>query len=472
MGGIFISDKLEKKYGLVMSVAMVVGIVIGSGVFFKAADINEITGYNLGVGIIAWLIGGAIMIICSAMFAVMATKHEKVNGVVDYAEAMIGNKYAYMMGWFLTTIYYPTLTAVLAWLSAKYTLEMFNIFEADGGLCMTLACFFLISAFFLNTISPVIAGKVQVTTTVIKLVPLALVAIIGTIVGMNNGNIADNFSNPLIVAEGGGKMSLLLPAVVSTSFAYEGWIIATSINAEIKNAKRNLPLALIIGAVIIILIYVCYYIGISGALTNEELHREGVFGAFRVLFGTYVARIFTAFIAVSCLGTLNGLMLGCARGFYSIAARGEGISPEVFSEIDKRTNMPVNSSVAGLFVCGIWLFHYYGANIYANPVFGIFNFDSSELPIVTLYAMYIPMFIMYIVKNRRRDGVFKGIVLPIMSILAACVMISAAIYAHGIKPYIIAEKNGKFSFPVLFYLIVFAAVMAFGRLVMNKKNKE
>lgn len=455
-----------------MSVAMVVGIVIGSGVFFKAAEVDEVTGYNLGIGVVAWLIGGAVMLICAAMFAIMATKYEKVGGVVDYAEETIGPKYAYMMGWFLPTFYYPTLTAVLAWVSAKYTLEMFNINEADGGLCMTLACFLLIAAFFINTLSPIIAGKIQVTTTVVKLIPLALVAIVGIVSGAFNGNISNNFSNPLIVAEGSGKLSLLLPAVVSTSFAYEGWIIATSINAEIKNAKRNLPLALIIGSVIVILVYVCYYIGISGALPNSELHKVGVFGAFESLFGKGIARIFTAFIAVSCIGTLNGLMLGCARGFYSIAVRGEGISPEVFSEIDRKTNMPVNSSVAGLFVCAIWLFHFYGSNLYKTPVFGMFSFDSSELPIVTVYAMYIPMFVMYIVKNRREDGAFKGIILPLMSIVAALIMIASAIYAHGIAPYMEAAENGKFSFPILFYLILFAVVMVFGRLVMNRRSKK
>lgn len=76
---------------------MVVGIVIGSGVFFKAETVLNKTGGNMPLGILAWGIVGAIMIICSYVFATMATKYEKVNGLVDYAEATMGRRYAYNM---------------------------------------------------------------------------------------------------------------------------------------------------------------------------------------------------------------------------------------------------------------------------------------------------------------------------------------------------------------------------------------
>ena len=115
-------NELKKKYGLLTAICMVVGIVVGSGVFFKAQTILNATGGDMPLGIAAWIIGGAIMIFCILAFSVMAQKYEKVNGIVDYAEATVGGKYAYYTGWFLSTIYYPTLTSVLAWLSARYTL--------------------------------------------------------------------------------------------------------------------------------------------------------------------------------------------------------------------------------------------------------------------------------------------------------------------------------------------------------------
>ena len=68
--------KLEKKYGLITAIAMVVGIVIGSGVFFKAEKVLNATGGNVTLGILAWVIGGVIMISCAYTFAVMATNRE------------------------------------------------------------------------------------------------------------------------------------------------------------------------------------------------------------------------------------------------------------------------------------------------------------------------------------------------------------------------------------------------------------
>ena len=112
------NHKLKERYGLFTAICMVVGIVIGSGVFFKAQDILNYTDGNILLGVLAWVIGGIVMIICAFNFANFATKYVKVNGIVDYAEAAVGPRYAYMTGWFLSTIFFPAMTSVLAWVSA------------------------------------------------------------------------------------------------------------------------------------------------------------------------------------------------------------------------------------------------------------------------------------------------------------------------------------------------------------------
>lgn len=443
---------------------MVVGIVIGSGVFFKAQDILNYTGGNMPLGILAWLIGGAVMLICALTFSNLASQYQKVNGIVDYAEATVGGRYAYFVGWFMTTVYYPGMTSVLAWVSARYTLSLFGSDEMTGGLCMTLAALYLSLSYALNTLSPRLAGKFQVSSTVIKLVPLIFMAVVGTVAGFFNGNMGTAFATWDIAVSDGG-FSSIFAAVVATAFAYEGWIIATSINAELKNAKRNLPIALTVGAIIIMSVYIFYYIGLAGAASVDVLRHDGSTAAFIGIFGRVAGNILNTFIVVSCLGTLNGLMLGCTRGMYSIAVRGRGPAADTFTAVDKKTNMPSNSAVCALIFCALWLFYFYGANL-TKPIFGIFSFDSSELPIITIYAFYIPIFVMYIVK-RGRENIFKNIVMPVLSVIACLFMIFAAIYAHGIAPYMKASENGEFSFPVLFYLIVFAVIMIVGAVFYN-----
>lgn len=453
-------EKLNRKFGLFTAICMVVGTVIGSGVFFKAQNVLIATDGNLPIGVAAWLISGLIMIICSVQFAMMATKYEKVNGVVDYAEATCGKGYAYYLAWFMVNIYYPGMTSVLAWVSARYFGVLFG-WSLVSAEVLALSGFFLIASYTVNVLSPKLAGKFQVSTTVIKLVPITLMAIVGTLVGFVNGTLTDNFTYVAVGASNVGTG--LFAAIVATVFAYEGWILATSINAELKNPKKNLPLALIIGAGIVVIAYILYYIGVAGGASVETLINDGATTAFSNIFGNVGGTILNVCIVVSCLGTLNGLMVATTRGMYSLAARGEGPNPKMFSQIDKTNNMTTNSSVWGLFVCGVWLLYFYGANLSSNGGwFGLFNFDSSELPIVTIYGFYIPMFIAWM-KKEKNLPVFQRFVLPILSVIVCAFMIFATIYAHGITPFVNAMESGKgFTFPILFYLIVFAIVMTIG----------
>lgn len=448
---------LQKKYGLLTAIAMVIGIVIGSGVFFKAEKVLITTGGDLPLGILAWIIGGVIMIVCAYVFATMATRYEKVNGIVDYAEVTLGSKYAYFIGWFMAAIYYPSITSVLAWVSARYTCVLLG-WNIVGGEAMAISGFFLIGSYAINALSPKLAGKFQVSTTIIKIIPLALMAIFGTIVGLRNGILVSNFTGGVIADV--KSANPLFTAVVATAFAYEGWIIATSINAELKDSKKNLPRALTFGTMFVALIYILYYTGLAGAVQNSIMMKGGEAGAklaFSTIFSTMGGSLLFVFVVISCLGTLNGLMLGCTRGFYSIAARDMGPKPTVLKGIDVHTNMPTNSAILGVLLSGAWLLYFYGANLTPVPWFGPFSFDSSELPIVTLYAMYIPIFIMIMVKEQSLNF-FKRFVMPSLAICACVFMVIAACYAHRMA--------------VVFYLIIFCVIMAIGLIINSRKSLE
>ena len=88
-------NELKRKYGLPTAISMVVGIIIGSGIFFKAQKVLAVSEGSLPISVLAWVIGGLIMIVCSLAFANLASKYERVNGIVDYAEVAVGSKYVY-----------------------------------------------------------------------------------------------------------------------------------------------------------------------------------------------------------------------------------------------------------------------------------------------------------------------------------------------------------------------------------------
>ena len=166
----------------------------------------------------------------------------------------------------------------------------------------------------------------------------------------------------------------------------------------------------------------------AGGASNDQLIREGATVAFLNIFGNVFGNVLNLFVAISCLGTMNGLMLGCVRGLYSLAARKEGPRPEIFSQVDSKTNMAHNSSVVGLLMCGFWGLYFYLANL-AGTWQGAFVFDSSELPIITIYAMYIPIFIQWI-RKQKDESVLRRFILPILSICGAAAA-AAALTACG-----------------------------------------
>ena len=460
-------NKLERKYGLFTAICMVVGIVIGSGVFFKTQAILTKTGGNMPLGILAWLIGGAIMLVCLLTFSFMSQKYERVNGLVDYAEATVGPKYGYLMGWFSATIYFPGMTSALAWVSARYTMEFITsawpnfpmtIPASQGGCiigpeCMALTLFYLCAVYALNVLSPKLAGKFQTSTTIIKMIPLAMMAVVGLIVGLVSGQLQENFvTNAQVAAVSDNP---LFASICATAFAYEGWIIATSINSEIKDSKKNLPKALIIGGLIIIATYLFYYIGAAGGATNQDLIDKGAPIAFTNIFGTFLGNVLNLFIVISCLGTTNGLMLACTRSMYSLAARNEGPNPEMYSQVDKITNMPSNSAVFALLLTGAWFLYFYLSNL-ACVWTGPFVFDSTELPIITIYMMYLPILIQWMRKEKDQP-ILSRFVLPILALCGSVFMVIASIFSH---------KWGCF-----WYMIVFAVIMAIG-LLIKKSNKK
>ena len=206
-------------------------------------------------------------------------------------------------------------------------------------------------------------------------------------------------------------------------------------------------------------VYILYYIGLAGTVSNETMMaggQEGAKIAFEMVFSRTAGTLLFVFVIISCLGTLNGLMLGCTRGLYSVAARGRGPRPELMSQIDEKTNMPTSSAIVGvLLLCAFWFLYFYGANLVQ-----LLGSDSSALtlpncPSLPLMLPYIPIFVMMI-KKEADLPTFKRVIMPTIATLGCIFMIIAAIFSHRMA--------------VVAYLAIFAVIMAVGVYFKTKKN--
>ena len=437
-------NKMEKRYGLPTAISMVVGIVIGSGVFIKGGKVLSLTGGNLIQGIAVVGLVGLVCIICSLVFAELGARYEKVNGVVDYAEVALGPNYAYYVGWFLNFVYTPALTSMLAFFSSMMFLQLFGIRAIDfasgqvNPAAIGVGAGFLMLGYGINALSPRLAGRLQVGMTVIKLIPLVLMGIVGTIVGIVNGTtleVLDFVNTPAYTSTGG---SGFFKAIVGFAFAYEGWILATSINAELKNAKRNLPLALVSGALTATVIYALYIFSMSAVGDVDAIVSTWPFGetlprlAFSGVFGSAAGTIVYVFIAISCLGTMNGLTMASCRGLYALSARGLGPKPEFFGHIDEQNNFSIKSAIVGMMAAGFWYAWTVMMWMGGPGMFGSVHtcqwlaWEPDEIGIICLYLMYVPMMAGLMVRAKELN-VFKRFVLPGLG-LVSCLFFAYAIW--------------------------------------------
>ena len=194
----------------------------------------------------------------------------------------------------------------------------------------------------------------------------------------------------------------------------------------------------------------------AGGASNQELIDKGATIAFTNIFGTFLGNVLNLFIVISCLGTTNGLMLACSRCMYSLAERGEGPNPRFFSQLDACSNMPTNSAVFALMVTAGWFLYFYASNL-AGIWTGPFVFDSSELPIITIYLMYIPILIQWM-RKEKDQSLLKRFVLPGLAICGSVFMIIACILGHGMSCF--------------WYLIVFGVIMFIGWLVDSSRKRR
>ena len=201
--------------------------------------------------------------------------------------------------------------------------------------------------------------------------------------------------------------------------------------------------------------YVIYYVGLAGAVESEVMMAGGEAGAkiaFQNIFGQVGGAAIFVFVVISCWGTCNGLTMAVTRGMFDLAAESNSPKLAMFKNVDANTNMANNSAVFGLLVSSLWLLYFYGGAIMEG--FGPFKFDSSELPIITLYAIYIPIYIA-LLKRKDLSG-FRGKVMPVLAILCSLFMVFAAIYSHKMN--------------VVYYLIVFFVIEIIGAFFKGGKK--
>lgn len=394
-----------RRYGLFTAIAMIAGIVIGSGIFFKADDVLLYTSGSVTLGIAVFAVAAVSIIFGSLTVSTLASRSDGEGGIIAFAQEFVSPRAAAALGWFQMFLYYPSLIAVVGYVAGMYACSLFDV---AGSVTTYAVAGAIISAllFTLNFISPAAGGAAQNTATVIKLIPLVFVAAAGLIFG-NSGAVFDSSST---AASAAGALGALAPV----AFAFDGWIVATTICHEIKNAKRNLPLAMLIAPIVVLACYLLYFVGLCSFIGVDavmELGNNAPFYAANSLIGTLGARVLTLLVTVSVLGTLNGLILAYLRVPHSLTVR-------------RMLPSGVNRYTAVL-LCALWC----GANFTAMQR-GMAG-DVSEMIIAQSYGCYIILYAaVFGLWRKGQTGAVSGVLFPLLATLGAAVMVFSSANAE------------------------------------------
>ena len=151
------TDTIKKRYGLFTAIAMIIGIVIGSGIFFKSDNILIATGGNVILGVIIFCFAAVSIIFGSLTVAELASRTDEPGGVLTYARVFINPMAGSAYGWFQTFVYLPTITVVLSWVSGIYFCIFFNI-NASLELQCLVGFGLLTGLYLMNMLSARLAG--------------------------------------------------------------------------------------------------------------------------------------------------------------------------------------------------------------------------------------------------------------------------------------------------------------------------
>ncbi|GAA5414691.1 APC family permease [Ureaplasma ceti] len=316
-----VSMKTAKKIGLFAAISVLIGSIIGIGIFFKNGTVFA-NNDNNGIGVlISWILASVIALTTAFSFAEIGFNHRDGAGLAGCVGRMYGHKFERFISFNNSFFYFAILNLSIAIFSAE---AIVNIFDNSGsikmhmGWVMLIALALIVIFVLFNYLSLKWSNRFQMATTILKFIPLIMVAVAGIAYGAMHPT-ASLFTNGKA-----GPLSVngILSSIPAILFAYDSFLGVASLQGEMENPKKKVPLTIILGMGICIAFYLLVTVGqimvsqgSAYAVFEKVLeHNQKAAYALRV--------IISVFILICVLGVLNSLVLVGLRTYqYSIQYR-------------------------------------------------------------------------------------------------------------------------------------------------------
>jgi len=391
---------LKQRLNLMNGITMIVGQIIGSGIFISPRGIQQDSG-SPGLSLLIWALSGIISMIGAVCYIELGTTIPKSGGSYAYIKEAFGEKFGFILIWIHVIIVHPTAQAVIAVTFADYVLKpVFPNCEVPFMASRVLAACCILFLIALQCRSVTACARIQDWFSYAKVIALLMIVGLGAKSlfehGTNVGALGDLWGGTTVTADG------LVKSFYSGLYAYAGWDTLNFMTEELKDPYRNLPLSIYISLPLITLVYVFANVGYYCVLTSEELMNSG---AVAITFAQKTlgsgAWVMSILVAMSTFGALNSSLFASSRMFY--AAAREHQLPGYFAMISPEYLTPVPSLILTGFFSLAYLFSDVGSLIdYYSFMYWLavgvsiaaqlyLRFKRPEMPRPIVFSLFFPI---------------------------------------------------------------------------------
>ncbi|XP_066983939.1 b(0,+)-type amino acid transporter 1 isoform X1 [Macrobrachium rosenbergii] len=329
---------LERRVGLLSGVALIVGTMIGSGIFVSPKGLLERTG-SVGLSLVIWALCGGLSLLGALCYVELGCMIPTSGAEHTYFLVAFGHLPAFLFAWVSIIILKPAMLAIICLSFSKYLVEAFSTdcepprmaIQLLGGLTIVLIT-------FINSYSVTLATKVQNIFTAAKLVAI-LIIVIGGIIKLAQGNtkyLARGFE--------GSTTSIgdVATAFYSGLWAYDGWNNLNYVTEELKKPYTNLPRAIMIGLPLVTICYLLVNISYLAVMSPEELLSSETVAVYygQRLIGVAGQAIMILAVVLSTFGSANGSCFTAGRLCFVAAREGHMVDVLSYVHIKKLTPSP------------------------------------------------------------------------------------------------------------------------------------